>query len=83
MPPEPRTKFLSCLELLALNGVTGKNSRFALQPPLAIRFVLRCKKKETWTKKAEVLLLIYPSLNSTRDTLTHFVQTECVLSLFR
>ena len=58
--PVPRTKFLSCLELLALNGITGKNSCFALQPLLAIRFCIAMKKERNLDKESRSPALHLP-----------------------
>ena len=44
--PQTRTQFSFSAWLSALNGFTGKSSRFALQPPPTIRFVAKQRKRK-------------------------------------
>ena len=85
MHPQPRTMFLSCLELFALDGVTGKNSRFPLQPLLAIRFIamkkernLEKERKNTHSKTVtKPYLSLVNSLRSNKTSLVVVSLSDC------
>ncbi len=62
-PPNPAPNFFLCLGLLALNGVTGKNSRFALQPLLAIRFIAMKKERNLDKERKNTLPNTVSKLN--------------------